>query len=95
MAIQLFVVGLVGILLDVIDSWEHRETYNSIAELLIVSILAMCQRDVLRQRDVLWFADNQAALSCLVKATASRPDLAALSLLCSLALAHGSGIPRL
>ena len=71
----------------VVQSWTIRETYISIAELLIAPILVISYPCLFQNQDILWFIDNQAALGALVKAASSAEDMSELSLLCSLSLA--------
>ena len=54
----------------------------------LLSIVAPCNlAGDIRGHDVLWFIDNQAALSCLVKGSSTCPDMARIAVLCHLMLA--------
>lgn len=72
---------------SVVQSWKSRETYISVAELLIAPILTLECSELFTGRDIIWFIDNQSALGALVKAASSAFDMSELALLCSFSLA--------
>jgi hypothetical protein len=71
------------------NHWEQRSKQIAMAELIAAPIVALAPelRQILYGRDVIWFIDNTAALSALVKATSAKRDMAKLACLCSTAIA--------
>jgi len=71
------------------NHWEQRSKQIAMAELIVAPIVALAPelRHILHGRDVIWFIDNTAALSALVRATSAKRDMAKLACLCSTAIA--------
>jgi hypothetical protein len=71
----------------VVDSWNHRATYITIAELLAIPILTLSRPELIAHQCLWWFVDNQAALSALVRNSSTASDAAALAQTAALSMA--------
>jgi hypothetical protein len=69
-------------------AWMPRQTQIMAAELLAGPLVAAT--GVAKNRDVLFFCDNQPALACLIKAASSKRDCAFMALACSLFFMHSN-----
>ncbi len=74
--------GVYDIPPDVQAAWMPRKTQIMAAELLAGPLVAAT--GIAKNRDALFFCDNQAALACLIKAASSARDCAFMALACSL-----------
>ena len=54
--------------------WDSRETFINQAELLAAPVLIWRARKLLYRREVLWFIDNTAAATALIKHTSTARD---------------------
>ena len=71
----------------IVDAWAPRRTYINLLELLAVPLLAFSEPEILKDRDVLWFLDNQAAWRAIIRSASSVSDVNHLSLLAGLQFA--------
>lgn len=60
---------------QVIQSWKPRNQQIFPGETLCGLLLPYIQPDLLEGRDLLWFVDNEAAVSALVRAASSEEDV--------------------
>ena len=72
---------------NVVAKWAPRRSYINLLELLAAPLLAFSCPHLLRNRDILWFIDNQAAWRSLVRSASSVADVSHLSLLAGLQFA--------
>jgi hypothetical protein len=78
-----------------IATWKNRKKQITVTELLVAPVVALsCKlRQHIQNRDLLWFIDNSAALSCLVKASSPHQDMASLAMLAQVALHSAQARP--
>eukprot|EP00438_Fugacium_kawagutii_P015703 Skav235326 [mRNA] locus=scaffold520:575870:577966:+ [translate_table: standard] len=80
-------VSSVDVPQSIVNSWAPRQTYINLLELLAVPLLAFSAPEILRDRDVLWFLDNQVAWRTIIRSASSASDVSHLSLLAGLQFA--------
>ena len=57
-----------------------RKTQIMPAELLAVPVVLLGMRNLVANRDIIWFIDNQSALAALIKSASAAPDCAGVAL---------------
>ena len=58
----------------------RRKTQIMPAELLAIPVVLLGMKDMVTNRDVIWFIDNQSALAALIKSASAAPDCAGVAL---------------
>ena len=71
---------------DVVSSWGPFETKINQAELHMVPVLVASMAEEMRGRHVLWFIDNSAAETAMVKAGSPTESMSMIALAASAAL---------
>ncbi len=74
------------VLQDVQANLLPRSTQIIPAEVIAIPVAAWLFRASIRHRDVIFFLDNQAAWSALIKSASSAEDCSSISLVCNLLL---------
>jgi len=69
---------------EVVVAWDFRQKYISQAELIMGPLLALGAKDVLAGQDAVWFIDNTAALSAMIKAASPVEDSSMMALMAAL-----------
>ena len=59
----------------VLESWLERRQQISPGETICGLLVPIVHPDFLRSRDVLWFIDNECAVSSLIKASSPQSDI--------------------
>ena len=80
-------IDAVDVPAEVLRIWMPRKTQINLLRLIAVPLVARGCPELVANRDVLWFIDNQAALSSLVRAASRVQDVNYLSLITSLLMA--------
>ena len=73
---------------QVINEWGFRKQYVGQAELLAGPLAVHCFRKELLGQSLLWFVDNQAALTAMIKGSSPVQDDSAMALIMALQLAR-------
>jgi hypothetical protein len=73
-------VGSHDVPAHIMERFCMRKHYINVGELLVAPLIAVSCRELLENRDVVWFIDNRAALSALIKGAAPQVDTAFLAL---------------
>lgn len=74
------VIGATTVVPDqVLQSWKPRDQQIFPGELLCSLVIPILYPDLLRDQDILWFIDNEAAVATLIRASSGESDIHLIS----------------